>query len=52
MIELKVIIFFLGSTVIILAYLLYREIGYSKTLMDIKELLADELEKFLFKEAK
>ena len=48
--ELKVIISILGSAVIVLAYLLYREIGYSKTLMRIKELLADELEKYLLKE--
>ena len=52
MTELKVIISILGLAVIILSYLLYREVKYSKTLMDIKELLADELEKYLLKEAK
>jgi len=52
MTELKVMVTILGLIVVLLSYLLYREKGYYKTLMEIKERLADELEKYLLKEAK
>jgi len=52
MTELKVMVTILGLAVVILSYLLYRERGYYQTLMEIKERLADELEKYLLKEAK